>query len=190
MPFTSFLLLQIGAAAFTSVYTVAQAILGSILIAGNLYLDTTSNNYPALCVNSGCVLSFSGEDDVAGGGKRVTVSGSYLRAEVQLPTNYASGGYLRQFSIECGGTPIALSGSVSIRTATKQAHTAGTALRSALKVGSGGGIIANTGATINTKIGAGRFVSFIGTGGTTITAAQIQNEDCVFRPEFRSKYGR
>lgn len=188
---TTYAFLKLGIAGFLSVFTFVMNTLGAGgIILGHVVHDTSLTDSPSTFVNSGATVTYAGEDDVAGGGKRLTISGSYTRAEVQVPSFYQSGAYLRQVTFECGRTPVALSGTLAIKQYTKQAYTAGTVLRRNILVGTGGVTIANTGAVITTKIPADYYIAFTGSGGKALGTNSLVGTDCVMKPELREKYGR
>lgn len=81
MPFSGFTLISIGTAFFAGVYTLAQALLGSLLLGGNIYFDTTNNTNPAICVNTGCVIQAIGGQTstvLTNTGSRQTYTSGYL----------------------------------------------------------------------------------------------------------------
>lgn len=171
---------------------------GSAIASGNVVMVTMNksnssvNPYPSIVIDSGAVETWPGGQGVPGGGVRLTASGSrdYV-ASVLVPTTYASGAVLHSVSLECGNTKRTLSGSIiANQKFLKQPITTGVSLRNGIFLGTGAYVYANTGTTIQTKLTAGTYLSYItiNSGATMITGGSVP--DCTFQPTLAEKYGR
>lgn len=154
---------------------------GAQIITDDIYFATNSEKpYGCIQNNTGASLCFASQ--------QMSVSGSYIVAEIQVPAAF-SGSYLTEAYFDCGDTPINLSGSLAIHQNTKEGLSAGTILRRAIATSTGSTTIANTGATITTKIPGGQYITFVMSGGVTsnFTLAEV---DCKMDVRFREKHGR
>lgn len=157
---------------------------GAVLVPDDLYFITTSEK------TNGCIRNNSGAT-VCYNTTPFAVSGSYLQADLQVPTQMSSGAVLQMVSLECGNVPTAaLSGTLAIHNAPIQGLSRGTVLKKSINVGAGGVTTVNTGAMLQTKVPDNQYVSFTGTGGKTITGAQFTVNDCVMNTVWRGKYGK
>ena len=174
---TKFTNLGVGSAAIAA-GVVSVAAVGSLFLGGDIHTDSTLNSAPSLQYNSGSFLTYQEQ--------MLTSSGTTnLTTHVALPSNYASGGVLHSYALECNRKPLLTSGSVAVGSFNKQAITAGTVLKNFVFLGTGTTTFVQSGA--NTLIPDNGFISFI----SNISSPSLNlNGDCMMKVWTHEKYGR
>ncbi len=171
---------------------------GSLVVQGDTYYVTNnaqqsdlSNENPSLRVNSGSALTFATSGDTPGGGILFTQSGSdNYHACAQVPSKYSSGAILERADLECDRrVGKNFTGSLVLNLLTPLAAlSTGNSVRHHIGISSGVTLAINTGAMMNTKVAASKYICFIGAAsGANALPVTV---DCDLKLRLHEKYGR
>ena len=159
---------------------MSSAVVGSLILQGNLITTSQNNSAPSLVYDSGSYLTYQEA--------RLTASGSRnLVGNIQLSTAFASGGVLQAASVECNKIGKVASRSIVIQSGTKQSATTGFPVQHRVRIATGSVALVSSGHLI-AKINDDHYVNFIGTSSGGL--AYIESADCRLKAWTHAKYGR
>lgn len=199
MPLTWFPIIGSGLLGFATevVQAAASAVMGSILVLGNMYFDTALVTTPTIYRNTTAAIALS-QSGVELKSNGLTAAYAWTTActntggLTKYPTCYVrnpfgSTGALVNVALECGGTNKALSMSGGFVTSTTAAVTSAFPTLSTISVGSGAfnafNVRATSGSVLKWK--PDQAIKF-----QTVTAMPAGGIDCVVHTEAYDKYGR